>query len=80
MSHFEVYKHAYLFYCNISVNILERQSTDLIQYNPFESMLILMRAVAGQRSSPDLCFATKPINLSKSMTRDLDLKVTQGGS
>ena len=35
-----------------------------------------IRAVAGQRSSPDLCFATK---LNKSMTHDNDLKVTQVG-
>ena len=32
-----------------------------------------IRAVAGQRSSPDLCFVTK------SMTHDIDLKVTQVG-
>ena len=35
-----------------------------------------IRAVAGQRSSPDLCFATKSI---KSMTKDIDLSVTQVG-
>ena len=35
-----------------------------------------IRAVAGQRSSPDLCFATKSI---KSMTKDIDLNVTQVG-
>ena len=35
-----------------------------------------IRAVAGQRSSPDLCFATKYI---KSMTKDIDLNVTQVG-
>ena len=37
---------------------------------------IRIRAVAGQRSSPDLCFATKSI---KSMTKDIDLNVTQVG-
>ena len=36
----------------------------------------IIRAVAGQRSSPDLCFATKSI---KSMTKDIDLNVTQVG-
>ena len=36
----------------------------------------LIRAVAGQRSSPDLCFATKA---TKSMTKDIDLNVTQVG-
>ena len=36
----------------------------------------VIRAVAGQRSSPDLCFATKSI---KSMTKDIDLNVTQVG-
>ena len=35
-----------------------------------------IRAVAGQRSSPALCFATKSI---KSMTKDIDLNVTQVG-
>ena len=35
-----------------------------------------IRAIAGQRSSPDLCFATKSI---KSMTKDIDLNVTQVG-
>ena len=37
---------------------------------------LLIRAVAGQRSSPDLCFATKSI---KSMTKDIDHNVTQVG-
>ena len=36
----------------------------------------IIRAVAGQRSSPALCFATKSI---KSMTKDIDLNVTQVG-
>ena len=36
----------------------------------------LIRAVAGQRSSPDLCFVTKSI---KSTTKDIDLIVTQVG-
>ena len=35
-----------------------------------------IRAVAGQRSSPDLCFVTKSI---KSTTKDIDLIVTQVG-
>ena len=35
-----------------------------------------IRAVAGQRSSPALCFATKSI---KSMTKDIDLNVTRVG-
>ena len=35
-----------------------------------------IRAVAGQRSSPDLCFVTKSIT---SMTKDIDLNVTQVG-
>ena len=35
-----------------------------------------IRAVAGQRSSPDLCFVTKSIN---STTKDIDLIVTQVG-
>ena len=35
-----------------------------------------IRAVAGQCSSPALCFATKSI---KSMTKDIDLNVTQVG-
>ena len=35
-----------------------------------------IRAVAGQRSSPDLCFVTKSIT---SMTKDIDLNVTQEG-
>ena len=39
-------------------------------------ILSVIRAVAGQRSSPDLCFATKSI---KSMTKDIDLNVTQVG-
>ena len=39
-------------------------------------MHIIIRAVAGQRSSPDLCFATKSI---KSITKDIDLNVTQVG-
>ena len=34
----------------------------------------IIRAVAGQRSSPDLCFATKLIKIY-----DLDLKVAQVG-
>ena len=38
--------------------------------------LPVIRAVAGQRSSPDLCFATKSI---KSMTKGIDLNVTQVG-
>ena len=37
-----------------------------------EVPFLSIRAVAGQRSSPDLCFATKS-------TLDLDLKVTQVG-
>ena len=38
---------------------------------------LLIRAVAGQRSLPDLCcFATKSI---KSMTKDIDHNVTQVG-
>ena len=37
---------------------------------------LIIRAVAGQRSSPALCFATKSI---KSMTKDIDLNVTQLG-
>ena len=36
----------------------------------------IIRAVAGQRSSPVLCFATKSI---KFMTKDIDLNVTQVG-
>ena len=36
----------------------------------------IIRAVAGQRSSPALCFATKSI---KSMTKDIDLNVTRVG-
>ena len=36
----------------------------------------IIRAVAGQRSSPDLCFVTKSIN---STTKDIDLIVTQVG-
>ena len=39
-----------------------------------KSGIVVIRAVAGQRSSPDLCFATKSI---KSMTKDIDLNVTQ---
>ena len=35
-----------------------------------------IRAVAGQRSSPDLCFVTKSI---KSTSKDIDLIVTQVG-
>ena len=35
-----------------------------------------IRAVAGQRSSPDLCL---PLNLLKSMSHDIDLKVIQVG-
>ena len=50
------------------------------QYNfavlHFRGIAISIRAVAGQRSSPDLCFATKSI---KSMTKDIDLNVTQVG-
>ena len=42
----------------------------------FAHNFLLIRAVAGQRSSPDLCFATKSI---KSMTKDIDLNVTQVG-
>ena len=38
--------------------------------------IIIIRAVAGQRSSPDLCFVTKSI---KSTTKDIDLIVTQVG-
>ena len=37
---------------------------------------VTIRAVAGQRSSPDLCFVTKSI---KSTTKDIDLIVTQVG-
>ena len=33
-----------------------------------------IRAVAGQRSSPDLCFATTSVKI-----HDVDLKVTQVG-
>ena len=36
----------------------------------------IIRAVAGQRSLPDLCFVTKSI---KSTTKDIDLIVTQVG-
>ena len=38
--------------------------------------LIKIRAVAGQRSSPDLCFVTESIT---SMTKDIDLSVTRVG-
>ena len=39
-------------------------------------MTYVIRAVAGQRSSPDLCFVTKSIN---STTKYIDLIVTQVG-
>ena len=45
-------------------------------YGNVGTISLLIRAVAGQRSSPDLCFATKSI---KSMTKDIDLNVTQVG-
>ena len=48
----------------------------MIKINKSSDKKKTIRAVAGQHSSPDLCFATKSI---KSMTKDIDLNVTQVG-
>ena len=48
---------------------------DSSHYN-IQVYVLIIRAVAGQRSSPDLCFVTKSI---KSTTKDIDLIVTQVG-
>ena len=49
---------------------------DLTFFQMYLSADLTIRAVAGQRSSPDLCFVTKFI---KSTTKDIDLIVTQVG-
>ena len=45
--------------------------------DPFSCPFIVIRAVAGQRSSPVTC--ALPRNLLKSMTKDIDLNVIRVG-